>query len=85
MFSFGTPDKDRRGNENLASAGKSVRFGLSPSDFAGSPIEEEDERKSSNKRKLKSKNIPKSANSRLIDVKNSTWNTKNKMAMNYRQ
>lgn len=84
MFSFGTPDKERHGNENLASVGKSVRFGLSPSDFAGSPIEEEKVAKSKIHKKKQEKFIPKGPNTRLIDVKNSTWKTKNELSMNAR-
>ena len=80
MFSFGTPDKEQEiAASQMMSAGKSVRFGQSPSEMAISPIEEEQPRKA--KKKSKAKYVPKSANERLIDVKNATWKTKSKLVM----
>lgn len=81
MFSFGTPSKDQEGDASqMMSAGKSVRFGQSPSDMPISPIEEE-QRPKSKKKKSKAKYGPKSANERLIDVKNATWKTKSKLVL----
>lgn len=81
MFSFGTPEKEADNPNQYLSAGKSVRFGQSPSDMGISPIEEEAETKPKKKKRTKGKYVPKSANERLIDVKNATWDTKAKLAM----
>ncbi len=78
MFSFGTPERASQEKQQYLSAGRSVRFGQSPSDMPISPIEEESHVRT--KKKKKSKYVPKSANERLIDVKNSTWQTKAKLA-----
>jgi len=82
MFSFGTPARLREGEDNLNSEGRSVHFQQTPVNMAGSPIEPESMVKT--EKKGKSKFIPKSPNMRLIDIKNSTWKTKNQLAANAR-
>ena len=81
MFSFGTPARDREGQPQFHSEGRSVHFQQSPDQMGASPIEGQEVTKTTIKAK-KSKFIPKSPNMRLIDMKNSTWKTKNQMAAN---
>lgn len=85
-FSFGTPFKETSKYETYISpiTGKSVRFVRTPEEGDQARGEVDMRRSASAGKSLYADYPLKSPNERLIDIKNSTWRTKNTMAMHGR-
>jgi hypothetical protein len=80
MFSFGTPAKSNQyATQYMDSAGRSVHFAQSPQEMGASPIEAKMTKSASQGDMLYASYPCKTPNSRLIDIKNATWRTKNQM------